>query len=123
MQYPTKTTLIIGASTKPNRYAYKAALLLQEKNIPVEAVGRQNDTLNYITIHKDLKTFKDIHTITLYVNPKVQDKYEDYIIQLQPKRVIFNPGTENPKLQSRLKQHGITYENACTLVLLKTGQY
>lgn len=123
MQHTTKTTLIIGATTKPNRYAYKAALLLQEKNIPVEAVGRQNDTLDHIIIHKDLIAFENIHTVALYINPKVQDMYEDYIIQLQPKRVIFNPGTENPNLQSRLEHHGISYENACTLVMLKTGQY
>ena len=123
MQHTTKTTLIIGATTKPNRYAYKAALLLEEKNIPVKAVGRQNNTLDHIIIHKDLIAFENIHTVTLYINPEVQDKYEDYIIELQPKRVIFNPGTENPKLQNRLEQHGIGYENACTLVMLKTGQY
>ena len=64
-----------------------------------------------------------IDTVTVYVNPAISDKYEKDILSIKPKRVIFNPGAENPRLASVLNQSGIKTENACTLVLLRTGQY
>ncbi len=118
-----KKTLVIGASDNPERYAYKAIKMLQNNNHPVVAVGRkQLETLG-VQIEKEKVHFDGIDTVTLYVNPKNQIEYYDYILSLQPKRVIFNPGTENPELYKMLEQNGIEYEVACTLVLLSTQQY
>ena len=74
-------------------------------------------------IEISLKLYKNIHTVTLYLNPKHQKAYYDYLIELKPQRVIFNPGTENPIFYKRLKEAGISYEIDCTLVLLSTNQY
>ena len=76
-----------------------------------------------VKIETEQIAFKNIHTVTLYLNPSRQEPYYDYIIKLQPKRVIFNPGTENPEFYNRLKKAGIEVEVACTLVLLSTNQY
>jgi hypothetical protein len=75
------------------------------------------------TIDTDRKQYADIDTVTLYVGPQHQESYYDYVIGLKPKRVIFNPGTENTEFQILLKKNGIDYEEACTLVMLGTGQY
>ncbi len=116
-------TLIIGASNKPERYAYRALILLQKHNHEVCAIGRREMSVEGVDIHKDKYDFDDIHSITLYLSAKYQPEYYDYILQLNPKRVIFNPGTENPELAQKLDKNGITYENACTLVMLHTNQY
>jgi predicted CoA-binding protein len=116
-------TLIIGASDKPERYANKALLLLLSKNHEVEAIGRRKMTISGIEVHKEKVGFEDIHTITLYLSAKFQPEYYDYILELKPKRVIFNPGTENPELTNLLDENNISYENACTLVMLHTNQY
>jgi len=116
-------TLIIGASNKPQRYAYKALDLLQKNHHKVFAIGRRHMTVNGIEVHTDQPDFKEIHTVTLYLNPKNQQDYYDYIIKLNPKRVIFNPGTENPEFYPKLKANNIKIEEACTLVLLSTNQY
>lgn len=118
-----KKTLIIGASDKPERYAYKALHLLQSKGHEVEAIARRRMTISGVEVQKKKVQFKDIDTITLYLSAKFQKEYYDYILSLKPKRVIFNPGTENTELYDLLKQHGIQVEVACTLVLLSTGQY
>jgi predicted CoA-binding protein len=116
-------TLIIGASDKPERYANKALHLLLSKNHEVEAIARREMTISGVEVHKEKVPFEDIHTITLYISPKFQSEYYDYILQLKPKRVIFNPGTENAELAKILSNNGIKYENACTLVMLHTNQY
>lgn len=116
-------TLIIGASDKPERYAYKALHLLQSKNHEVKAIGRKEMNIYGVKVHKDKIHFEGIHTVTLYLSAKFQAEYYDYILDLKPKRVIFNPGTENPELAKLLKENGIKYENACTLVMLHTNQY
>ncbi len=118
-----KKTLIIGASDNPERYAYKALKMLQSHNHPVVAVGRKAIEVSGVQIEKDKIHFDGIDTITLYVNPQNQIEYYDYILSLKPKRVIFNPGTENPELYKMLEQNGIGYEVACTLVLLSIKQY
>jgi len=118
-----KKTLIIGASDKPERYAYKALHLLQSKGHKVEAIARRRMSISDVEVHKDKVQFEDIHTVTLYLSAKFQPEYYDYILQLNPKRVIFNPGTENPELVELLKDNKINYEYACTLVMLHTNQY
>ncbi|MBV1924724.1 MAG: CoA-binding protein [Flavobacteriaceae bacterium] len=118
-----KLTLVIGASLKPSRYSNLAIHRLVQNNIEVKAIGLREGTVAGISIVKEKIPFDDIHTITLYLNASRQKEYYDYIISLNPKRVVFNPGTENIELYSLLKEHNIDFEEACTLVLLGTNQY
>lgn len=118
-----KKTLVMGASTEPTRYAYKAVKMLQRFGHPVVAMGKKEDDLDGIKIEKGAAPFDGVDTVTLYLNPMNQRPYYDYIIGLEPKRVIFNPGTENPELYTLLRQNNIEIEVACTLVMLSTNQY
>ncbi len=118
-----KKTLIIGASDKPERYAYKALHLLQSKGHKVEAIARRQMRISGVEVQKDKVQFEDLHTVTLYLSARFQPEYYDYILQLKPKRVIFNPGTENPELVKILEENNIAYEIACNLVMLHTNQY
>ncbi len=118
-----KRTLIIGASSNPERYAYKAAEKLLAHGHEIELLGLRPDVIFNQTIDTDKKTYEGIDTVTLYVGPSNQPSYYDYVIALKPNRVIFNPGTENPEFEILLKKSGIAYEEACTLVLLGTNQY
>src|ERR1044071_8025625 len=117
-----KKTLVMGASTDPGRYAYKAIKMLGRYGHPVVAVGKKQDELDGIAIEKEHVQFDGVDTVTLYLNPMNQRQYYDYIIGLKPKRVIFNPGTENPELYSLLKDNGIEIEVGCTLVMLSINQ-
>ena len=116
-------TLVIGASLNPDRYSNKAVLMLSNAGIPVIAFGLKKGSISNVQIDTALKYYKNIHTVTIYLNPKRQEAYYDYIIQLKPKRVIFNPGTENPIFYRLLREANVSYEIACTLVLLSTNQY
>lgn len=118
-----KKTLVIGASTNPERYSNKAILMLREYGHEVVALGLKEGQVNEVHIEKEWKKFENLDTVTLYLNSKRQQEYYQYIIDLQPRRVIFNPGTENETFCQLLKQNGIACEEACTLVLLRTGQY
>jgi hypothetical protein len=118
-----KKTLIIGASNNPERYAYKAAERLLSHNHEIELLGLRPDSIFGKTIDTEKKQFTDIDTVTLYLGPKRQPEYYDYIVSLKPRRVIFNPGTENIEFEEILKEKNIECEIACTLVLLGTGQY
>lgn len=118
-----KKTLVLGASLKPERYSNIAIHRLTNYNHDVVAFGLRAGEISGIKIDTELMPYEAIDTVTLYLNPKRQEAYYDYIIRLQPKRVIFNPGTENPEFYILLKQHDIDFEVACTLVLLGTGQY
>ncbi len=118
-----KKTLVMGASTNPDRYAYKAIKMLQRYGHPVVAMGKKADDLDGTKIEKDLIPFDDIDTVTLYLNPMNQKQYYDYIVGLKPERVIFNPGTENPELYALLRENGIDIEVACTLVMLSINDY
>lgn len=116
---------VIGASSDTSRYAYKAMEMLEEYgHRPVPVHPREENVRGHKVIHNlgELSNQK-IDTITVYVNPAISDKYEKDMIAVKPKRVIFNPGAENPKLAKSLEANGIEVENACTLVLLRTGQY
>ncbi|MEJ7557659.1 MAG: CoA-binding protein [Pedobacter sp.] len=118
-----KKTLIIGATTNTTRYAYKAAQMLKSKGHDIVNVGIKKGEVAGVEIEKPETIHEGIHSITLYIGPDLQDQYHDYILQTNPKRVIFNPGTENDKLEELLKENGIEPVEACTLVLLSTGQY
>lgn len=118
-----KRTLIIGASNNPERYAYKAAERLLNYGHDIELLGIRPDVVFGKTIDTEKKDYKNIDTVTMYVGPQRQDEYYNYILSLQPKRVIFNPGTENEEFEQLLSKNNIEVEEACTLVLLGTGQY
>ena len=116
-------TLVIGASINPERYAYKAIHLLVKHEIEVVPMGVKPGFVANLLIVSPLIVQIDIHTITLYLGTSKQEPYYDFILKINPKRVLFNPGTENPKLAKLLNEKGILWENACTLVLLSTNQY
>lgn len=116
-------TLIIGASVNPERYSYKAAEKLLANDREIYMIGNRPGTLFDRDIQKEQTLFSDVDTVTMYVSAKNQTGYYDYIKSLQPRRVIFNPGTENPKFQEELESRGIVAEEACTLVMLVTKVY
>jgi predicted CoA-binding protein len=116
-------TLVIGASEKPERYSNMAVNLLREHNQDVVALGAREGAIGDVPIQTGLPNFGRVDTVTLYVSPKNQGDYIAYVIALFPRRVIFNPGTENPLFQAKLSDAGIEYQEACTLVLLRTGQW
>ncbi len=118
-----KTTLVFGASLNPNRYSYLAIIRLRAKEIETMAFGPKIGDVSGVQISSSLEDFQNIHTITLYLNRKRQMEYYEKIIQIKPKRVIFNPGTENPEFYKILSNNKIEVEVACTLVLLATDQY
>ncbi len=118
-----KTTLVFGASLKTNRYSNIAIHRLQENNIDTKAFGLRAGYVGSVQITTNLSDIKNIDTITLYMNPSRQSEYYYQITELAPRRVIFNPGTENPEFYKLLGEKGIQVEVACTLVLLATGQY
>jgi len=118
-----KKTLVLGASDNPARYSYLAINKLRRFDHPVVAIGRRNTQVADVPVTKEKKMFDDVDTVTLYLNPFHQQEYYDYIVTLKPKRIIFNPGTENETLVSIAKQNNIQTMEACTLVLLSTGQY
>jgi uncharacterized protein len=118
-----KKTLIIGASTNPERYAYKAAHSLVAQAYMIELVGNKSAQLLGHTIHTNKPVFDNIDTVTLYIGQKNQPEYYNYIIGLQPRRVIFNPGTENHDFEQLLIKNNIEPLEACTLVMLSVGTY
>ena len=118
-----KDTLVFGASLKPNRYSNIAINRLTEKGIATKAYGLQVGVVRGVEINTNLDDIQNIHTITLYLNPKRQEAHYHDIINLQPSRVIFNPGTENPAFYKLLEKKGVDVVIACTLVLLATNQY
>jgi hypothetical protein len=118
-----KKTLVLGATAKPDRYAYMAINSLVGKGHSVIAIGQQTGEVAGVKIQTKAVPVKNIDTVTLYLNPKNQREYYNYIIEAHPKRVVFNPGTENPEFYQLLKSNNIEVEVACTLVLLSTNQY
>jgi len=118
-----KTTLVLGASENPERYSYLAIKKLQAHHHPVAAIGRKKGRVDHVLIGTDPEHFEDIDTVTLYLNAANQKAHYDYIFSLHPRRIIFNPGAENDELYELAVQKGIMAQEACTLVLLTTGQY
>jgi predicted CoA-binding protein len=118
-----KKTLILGASTNPERYSNIAAYKLVSHGHPIVNVGLKSGEVAGVAIELPEIIHDDIDTITLYLGPANQLPYYEYILKSNPKRLIFNPGTENPELETLAEEHGIETTEACTLVLLSTGQY
>ncbi|MBP7395570.1 MAG: CoA-binding protein [Flavobacterium sp.] len=118
-----KKTVVLGATSKPEKYAFKAISLLVEKGHSVIAIGQNAGEVAGVKIKTKAIPLKNIDTITLYLNPARQRDYYNYIVEAKPKRVVFNPGTENPELYQLLELNGIQVEVACTLVLLTLNQY
>lgn len=116
-------TLVLGATTNPTRAAFQAIHRLVSQQIPVSAVGIRDGEVAGIPIQHGEPALEDVHTVTLYLNAQRQQPYYDYILDLAPKRIIFNPGTENIELYQLARAQGIEVENACTLVMLATGDY
>lgn len=118
----SKKTVVIGASPNPSRYAYVATNRLKSAGHEVIPVGLRDGKIGEIQILKDFPKIEDVDTVTLYVGPKHQDYWKEYIFSLNPKRVIFNPGTESD-FEQELKAKGIETNEACTLVMLSVGNY
>lgn len=119
-----KNTLILGASPNPERYAYKATIMLSEKGHNVFPVGLRKGVIGTNEILSNSPIIENIDTVTLYVGPKNQPEHYDYILKkIKPKRIIFNPGTENEELITLAQGVGIKTEIACTLVLLSLNSY
>lgn len=116
-------TIVIGASTKPERYSYKAVDMLKKHNHQVVAIGAKQGTVLGEQIISGKPAIKNVDTITMYINSQRQSEYYDYILSLKPRRVIFNPGTENREFETILKENNIEVLIACTLVLLSTNQF
>ena len=116
-------TLVFGTSLRPDRYSNLAVNRLLDHNIKTEAFGLKKGKIGAVQIKTNSADFQNIHTITLYIGPARQPEYYADILKINPKRVIFNPGTENPEFQKILVERGIEVEVACTLVLLATNQY
>ncbi len=116
-------TLVLGASENPDRYSNKAILKLLSKGQEVVAIGRKAGNVGGVDIKTQPVPSDDIETVTLYLNPLHQQPYYDYILSLKPKRIIFNPGAENEDLERIAVKEGINVLEACTLVMLSTGQY
>jgi predicted CoA-binding protein len=119
----SKKTLILGTSTNPDRYSFKAAQKLVSFGHEIYCFGKQKGFINETEIKNTLPTSKDFDTVTLYLNPSHQKAFYDSIIELRPNRVIFNPGTENLEFQKLLSANSIYFEESCTLVLLSLGEY
>ena len=118
-----KKTLVLGASENPARYSNMAINRLLSHGHSVVAIGYKKGKVNGVEIITEHPEMHDIDTVTLYLNPTNQKPYYDYILSLKPRRVIFNPGTENDELEDKLRKEGIKAQEACTLVMLGTGQY
>lgn len=118
-----KPTVVIGASPNSERYSYKAVLSLFNNNHVVYPIGIKKGKIEHLEINTTKPFIAEIDTVTLYVGPSYQEEWYDYIISLKPKRVIFNPGTENRSFMDTLNKLGIETIEACTLVMLATKQY
>ncbi len=118
-----KKTVLIGATTNPERTAFTAAQRLKMYGHEVYLIGNKKGEIDGNPIHQETPALENVDTVTLYINPKIQTAYSDYILSLHPKRIIFNPGTENDELKKIAEAQGILTEYACTLVLLSLHEY
>lgn len=118
-----KKTVVIGANTNPDRFAYRATVSLAAQGHEVVPIGLREGVINGIKILTGHPDVDDVDTVTLYVGPQNQSGYYDYIVRLKPKRIIFNPGTENKELYRIARENGIQPLEGCTLVMLGIGTY
>ncbi|MBW6478585.1 MAG: CoA-binding protein [Bacteroidales bacterium] len=119
----SKKTLVLGASPTPTRYAYKAVKKLLSHGHEVVAIGKVEAEIDSVKITKEMIDIPDLHTVTMYLNPEKQEPYLDYILELEPKRIIFNPGSYNPKLDKMASAEGIQVMEDCTLVMLDMDDF
>ena len=118
-----KSTLVIGASLRENRFSNICVRTLSEGHFPVTALGLREGFIDKIKVQTGFPVLHDIHTITLYLGPQNQFVYYDYILDLKPARVIFNPGTENPEFQQRLAKAGIRVTEDCTIMMVEGNRF
>ncbi len=118
-----KKTLILGASTNPSRYSNIASKRLTQHQHETILLGKSEGYIAGLTIQTGFPQLSNIHTVTMYLNANKQQQYYDYLLKLAPKRIIFNPGSENPELAKIAKSKGIEIIEACTLVMLSVGNY
>ena len=118
-----KRTVVIGASPNPERYSYLVTKMLQKAGHPVIALGLRDGIIGKVQIQKNRPEVNEVHTITIYLSEKNQIDWEEYILSLKPRRILFNPGAHNLDFAKRAEAAGIETENACTLVLLSTGGF
>lgn len=118
-----KKTVVFGASPNPERYAYRAVHALLQKGHEVVPVGIKKGEVGGLPILQGHPEIEDVDTVTLYIGEERQKEHYDYILGLHPKRIIFNPGAENPELFALAREKGIETEEACTLVMLSVGNY
>lgn len=118
-----KKTVVLGASAKHDRYSNRAVRMLQKSNHEAIALGFENAMIENVPIETDWKNHENVDTVSIYLNPQRQKEYYKYILDLKPTRIIFNPGTENSELEQLALDNNIQPLEACTLVLLTTGQY
>jgi predicted CoA-binding protein len=118
-----KKTIVIGASDNPSRYSYKAVSRLLEYGHPVIPIGRRTGFIENMAIQTGKPHIQEVDTISLYLSPENQTEFYSYLLSLQPRRIIFNPGTENPELKSLCKENGIEAVEQCTLVLLSQDDF
>ncbi len=118
-----KPTVILGASSNPDRYSFLATEKLARYGHNVYPIGIRSGNINGISIITDRPELKNVDTITVYLSALNQKDWYNYILILNPKRIIFNPGAENPELEQLAAEKGISVVNACTLVMLSIGNY
>jgi predicted CoA-binding protein len=123
MSSTTKKTLVLGASANPARYSFLAISRLREHDHPVIAIGKRPALVADVPVKEKTSQIDNLDTVSIYLNKDNQKNYYDYILSQHPRRVIFNPGAENPEFEMILADKGIKVLEACTLVLLATGQY
>lgn len=124
MDRAEKVTLVLGASSNPDRVSYEAVIALRTRGIPVIAVGRREDFIGDVKIHKGITaTDIKVHTVTLYMSAANQVEFYDYILSLKPERIIFNPGTRNPQFADMAAAQGIEVADGCMLVMLRNGEF
>lgn len=118
-----KKTVVLGASAKPEKYAYKAITMLVEKGHTVLAIGQNMGEVAGVKIYTKAIPLSKPHTVTLYLNAARQRDYYNYIVEAKPKRVIFNPGTENPEFEELARQQRIRVIKGCTIAMLISGMW
>lgn len=117
------TTLVLGASPRPDRYAYLAVMRLVGHDIPVVAVGLRKAMIGEVPIHTEIPDGVVVHTVTLYLSARNQLSWTERLLALNPQRIIFNPGTEHPEFEAEARSKGIEVVRGCTLVMLSLGNY
>lgn len=123
LQKLDKKTLVIGASSKDERYSNICVRMLLEYRVPMVALGLREGMIGTVPIVTGIPKLTDIHTVSLYIGPRRQPEFYSYVLSLKPKRVIFNPGTENDEFEQLLLDKSIEVEEACTLVMLRSGEF